>query len=193
MAPNTTDVHAKTDSTTLEHTTQSKKNSLHASPSPVFSVFSLQNWTRKKRNPNTLFSKHRSTTGSKETLSSRWRQWRNKSHHRTDLSLHTSQTNTFVFSMPIAIYNSFLPPRGTACPFNSKTLKPYQFNGLLACTVLFILVLFYALYQLGRVVGLLEILLYGLNDATRSLLRLLFPHQQSAWMLLKKYALFMIQ
>ncbi|KAI8065947.1 hypothetical protein BC940DRAFT_334461 [Gongronella butleri] len=52
-------------------------------------------------------------------------------------------------------------------------LAPYQVNCLLGVTVLLLLTVGYVAYQCGRVLGLLEVVLFGCNDLVRGTFHLL--------------------
>lgn len=53
--------------------------------------------------------------------------------------------------------------------FDGGTLKPYQVNLVLVGVLLSLLLLFFGCYQLGRVIGLVEVVLYGLDGCIRVL------------------------
>ncbi|KAJ8651572.1 hypothetical protein O0I10_012864 [Lichtheimia ornata] len=53
--------------------------------------------------------------------------------------------------------------------FDGGTLKPYQVNLVLIGVLLSLLLLFFGCYQLGRVIGLVEVVLYGLDGCIRVL------------------------
>lgn len=53
--------------------------------------------------------------------------------------------------------------------FDGGSLKPYQVNLVLVGVLLSLLLLFFGCYQLGRVIGLLEVVLYGLDECIRIL------------------------
>ncbi|KAL0077120.1 hypothetical protein J3Q64DRAFT_1835584 [Phycomyces blakesleeanus] len=50
-------------------------------------------------------------------------------------------------------------------PFQS--LKSYQLNSLMLCFILLVLLLFYMSYQFGRLITLLEVLIFGADDLLR--------------------------
>ncbi|ORX62454.1 hypothetical protein DM01DRAFT_328342 [Hesseltinella vesiculosa] len=52
-------------------------------------------------------------------------------------------------------------------------LETYQLNGILAVTVLFLFAIIYVTYQFGRVLGLLEVIIFGCHDLLRTALQLL--------------------
>ena len=53
--------------------------------------------------------------------------------------------------------------------FDGGQLKPYQVNLVLVSVLLSLLLLFFGCYQLGRVIGLIEVVLYGLDGCIRIL------------------------
>ncbi|KAI9491701.1 hypothetical protein BDB00DRAFT_831769 [Zychaea mexicana] len=50
----------------------------------------------------------------------------------------------------------------------TTTLKTYQINATLVCAFAFVPLLFFAFYQCGRVIGLLEVVFFGVDDILRT-------------------------
>ena len=63
------------------------------------------------------------------------------------------------------------PPRWTIITININAvgeLTTYQINGVLLCVLAIVPLLFFAFYQFGRVLGLLEVVLFGIDDILRT-------------------------
>ncbi|KAI9302913.1 hypothetical protein BJ944DRAFT_269206 [Cunninghamella echinulata] len=87
----------------------------------------------------------------------KWKKIYNKSHHNKTSSFKQASPNIKKKSNPIIYQLNGL----------FYTLEPYQINILFFVFSLLLLTIIYIFFQMGRIIGLLEVIVYGTNDILR--------------------------